>query len=212
MYLSDRDLAWAIETGRLIVEPPPEKIDATSLDLHLGNIADAKIWDIDQFAEVLNAHGKARPELHIGQYRFGKFATKYTKPPPDYNHDSEYLVMRRGAEIIVRPLGFLLWPTREKVGTPEKNADLICFVDGKSTKARAGMVVHLTAPTIHSTWTGNIVLEIVNLGPFDLVFQEGDAVAQLTVCRITSPPDKAVEGTSVTYGQTNIYGRNEATS
>ena len=120
--------------------------------------------------------------------------------------------MRRGAEIIVRPLGFLLWPTREKVGTPKKNADLICFVDGKSTKARAGMVVHLTAPTIHSTWTGNIVLEIVNLGPFDLVFQEGDAVAQLTVCRITSPPDKAVEGTSVTYGQTNIYGRSKAAS
>lgn len=23
MYLSDRDLAWAIKTGRLIVEPPP---------------------------------------------------------------------------------------------------------------------------------------------------------------------------------------------
>jgi dCTP deaminase len=115
--------------------------------------------------------------------------------------------MRRGNEIIVRPEGFLLWMTREEVGTPKTNADLICFVEGKSTKARTGMVVHLTAPTIHSTWTGNVVLEIVNLGPFDLVFQEGDAVAQLTVCRISSPPDKAVEGTSVTYRQTNVHGQ-----
>ena len=207
MYLSDRDLAWAIETGRLIVDPVPEKIDATSLDLHLGSIADAKIWDIAKFAKVQNTHGKPRPELHIGGYRFGLFATNYTAPPPKYEPDSESLVMRRGDEIIVRPQGFLLWPTREIVGTPETNADLICFVDGKSTKARAGMVVHLTAPTIHSTWTGNVVLEIVNLGPFDLVFLEGDAVAQLTVSRITSPPDKAVKGTSVTYGQTGIYGR-----
>ena len=52
-----------------------------------------------------------------------------------------------------------------------------------------------------------MVLEIVNLGPFDLVFHEGDAVAQLTVCRISSPPDKAVDGTSLTYGQTGVYGR-----
>jgi dCTP deaminase len=114
--------------------------------------------------------------------------------------------MRRGNEVVVRPFGFLLWPTKEKVGTPKINADLICFVEGKSTKARTGMIVHLTAPTIHSTWTGNVVLEIVNLGPFDLVFHEGDAIAQLTVCKITSPPAKGVEGTSATYGQTGVHG------
>lgn len=209
MYLSDRDLAWAIETGRLIVVPPPKKIDPTSLDLHLGSIEDAKIWNLKQFAEDLGAHGKSCPEVHVGQYEFGKFATKYTMPPPNYTEGADHLVMRRGHEIVVRPRGFLLWPTEEQVGTPKKNADLICFVDGKSTKARVGMVVHLTAPTIHSTWTGVIVLEIVNLGPFDLVFQQGDAVAQLTVCRITSPPAKTVAATSLTYGQTGIHGRDD---
>ncbi len=211
MYLSDRDLAWAIQTGRLVVEPRPEKIDATSLDLHLGNTDGARVWDIDKFTEDLRTHGKSRPELNVGQYKFGKFATKYTMSPPTYDETLEHLVMRRGSEVIVRPGGFLLWPTREEVGTPKKNADLICFVDGKSTKARAGMVVHLTAPTIHSTWTGLIALEIANFGPFDLVFQEGDAVAQLTVCRISSPPDLTVEGTSVTYGQTGIHGSDDST-
>ena len=207
MYLSDRDIAWAIETERLIVDPPPGKIDATSVDLHLGKIEDAKIWHVEQFASDSNAHGKPRPELHVGQYKLGKFSSKYLVSPPDFDNASEHPVMRRGTEVVVRPLGFLLWPTREKVGTPKRNAELICFVDGKSSKARTGMVVHLTAPTIHSTWTGLIVLEIVNLGPFDLVFQEGDAVAQLTVCRITSPPNKAVEGISATYGQTDASGR-----
>ena len=73
MYLSDRDLAWAIETGRLIVDPPPEKIDATSIDLHLGKIEDAKIWDVKQFAEKQGAAGKTRPELTIGRYKIGSF-------------------------------------------------------------------------------------------------------------------------------------------
>lgn len=151
MYLSDRDLAWAIETGRLIVDPPPGKIDATSLDLHLGKIDDALVWDIAQFENDSNAHGKPRPELHVGKYKLGAFGSKYMVSPPDFNSQSEYRVSRRGPEIIVRTGGFLLWPTREKVGTPEENADCICFVDGKSSKARTGMVVHLTAPTIHST-------------------------------------------------------------
>ncbi len=207
MFLSDRDLLWAIQTGRLIVDPRPEKIDATSIDLHLGKINDAKIWDIEQFTADQDALGKNRPELYVGDYKIGKFGPKYTKPPPDHSPDFSQRVVRRGNEIIVRPLGFLLWPTREEVGTPKTNADLICFVDAKSTKARTGMIVHLTAPTIHSTWTGNVVLEIVNLGPFDLVFREGDAIAQLTVCKISSPPDKGVEATSLTYGQTGVCGK-----
>ena len=56
---------------------------------------------------------------------------------------------------------------------------MICFVDGKSTRARAGIVVHLTAPTIHTSWVGKVTLEFVNLGPFDLVLQEDDVIAQL---------------------------------
>ena len=207
MFLSDRDLLWAIKTGRLSVTPRPETIDATSIDLHLGKVDDAKIWDIEQFASDQRASGKLRPELCVGDYKIGMFGPKYTTPPPPFARDSNHAVSRRGDEIIVRPLGFLLWPTREEVGTPKINADLICFVDGKSTKARTGMIVHLTAPTIHSTWTGNVVLEIVNLGPFDLVFHEGDAVAQLTVCKISSPPAKGVEGTSHTHGQTGVYGK-----
>jgi hypothetical protein len=43
-------------------------------------------------------------------------------------------VFRRGPEVIVKPGGFVLWQTKEKVGTPVKNPGLICFVDGKSTR------------------------------------------------------------------------------
>jgi len=204
MFLSDRDLAWAIETGRLVFEPRPLKLDPTSIDLHLGKIEDAKIWDIEAFKKEMKHSGHTRPELCVGDYDFKQFTLKYATAPPAFSQVGDALVMRRGDQIIVRPMGFVLWSTEEKVGTTEDNPDLICFVEGKSTKARTGMVVHLTAPNIHSTWWGNIVLEIVNLGPFDLIFHAGDAIAQLTACRITSPPRRPTGGSFVTFGQTGV--------
>jgi len=52
MYLSDRDLKYAIETGQLIVDPTPEEYGATSIDLHLDKIEEAKVWNVERFKEV----------------------------------------------------------------------------------------------------------------------------------------------------------------
>src|SRR4051812_41162946 len=49
MYLSDRDLEWAIRCGRLIIKPQPTKIDATSIDLHLDSVEKARVWDIARY-------------------------------------------------------------------------------------------------------------------------------------------------------------------
>jgi dCTP deaminase len=100
-----------------------------------------------------------------------------------------------------------LWQTKEKVGTPEIGAGLICFIDGKSTRARTGILVHLTAPTIHASWSGQVTLEIANVGPFDLVLEEGDVIAQITVASVTSIPDETMkEAGSVTFGQSQVGG------
>lgn len=206
MYLSDRDIQWAIETGKLIVDPRPLSIDPTSIDLHLDALTEAKIWDVENYRQHETSAGKERPELRIAKYNLAAFSGKYLIPPPKYSTDGKQLVGCRGDEVVVKPGGFMLWQTKEKVGTPDINADLICFVDGKSTRARAGIVIHLTAPTIHASWSGKITLEIANLGPFDLVLQEGDVIAQLTVCRITSPPQRGMSGASATYGQMSVSG------
>jgi dCTP deaminase len=93
------------------------------------------------------------------------------------------------------------------VGTPKDDPEFILFVDGKSTRARTGLVVHLTAPTIHAGWMGQITLEITNLGPFDIVLEAGDAVAQVVVARLSSPPERSMEAAgSVTMGQTSVTG------
>ncbi len=205
MYLSDRDLKHAIENGRLIVEPKPTKIDSTSIDLHLDSIEKAMVWDIQQFAQDNTVAGRPPKRLRTSEIKYEPFSRKYLVKVPTATTEKVY---RDGNQVIIAQGGLLLWQTQERVGTPEQNAGLICFIDGKSTRARTGLVIHLTAPTIHSSWTGNVTMEIANLGPFDLVLQEFDVVAQLTVSTITSPPEKTMKD-SVTFGQSGVGASKE---
>jgi deoxycytidine triphosphate deaminase len=59
MYLSNRDIKWAVDCGRLIVSPRPEDAgegyDETSIDLHLDRIEEAKIWDVAALLESEDA-------------------------------------------------------------------------------------------------------------------------------------------------------------
>lgn len=200
MYLSDRDLKWAIEQGLLLVEPRPSKIDPSSIDLHLDAVEQAKVWDIHQFVRDQETNGEQKFELRIGRFKYEQFAPKYLIPPSENETES---VFRRGKEVVIKPGGFVLWQTKELVGTPEDGANLIAFIDGKSTRARTGILVHLTAPTIHAGWSGKITLEIANLGPFHFVLQEGDAIAQIVVATVSSIPEETMKK-SVTYRQTQV--------
>lgn len=211
MYLSDRDLRWAIECGKLIVDPRPNSIDSTSIDLHLDAISEAKVWNIDAFREERQVQGDEPFRLRIGRFDYRKFSGKYLMPPPEDPKDPEVLTFRHGNEIVVKPGGFLLWQTKEVVGTPEEGANLICFIDGKSTRARTGLLVHLTAPTIHASWSGKVTLEIANLGPFHFTLEEGDVIAQITVAMVSSIPAQNMKiGGSVTYRQLAVTADSSA--
>lgn len=216
MFLSDRDIKYAVQCGTLVIKPEPTEFDANSVDLHLDKIASAKVWDIDKFRGT-QAHGGSTPDddaayLQLGTFKYNDFADQYLAPIPVASSAEErrtLLVHTNGIEVFVRPNGFLLWTTEEVVGTPERNPELLSFVNAKSTKARTGIMVHFTAPTINSGWQGKITLEIVNLGPFTFVLRPGDAIAQLTVARLTSSPDANLFGKkkSSTHGQTDPGGK-----
>jgi deoxycytidine triphosphate deaminase len=120
MYLSNRDIKWAMENGRLLCTRLPEDMgagyDETSIDLHLDTGREAFIWDIESFQASEDARGRGAPELHIGRFNWGRFSRQYLIHPPE---DSRQPVYRRGPEIIVKPSGFLLWQTKERIGTPK---------------------------------------------------------------------------------------------
>lgn len=73
MFLSDRDLKWVIDTGRLIIEPRPEKIDTTSIDLHLDSVDQAKIWNLAAIAENNKTHGLNPQEAGSASLTFARF-------------------------------------------------------------------------------------------------------------------------------------------
>src|SRR5688500_4300850 len=98
MYLSDRDLRWAIECGNLIVEPRPDKIDPSSIDLHLDSDDQAKVWDIEAYIKDQRAAGNKPGELRIGSFEYKEFAPKYLVQPPEEGKDPAALVFRRGNE------------------------------------------------------------------------------------------------------------------
>lgn len=215
MYLSDRDAKWAIERKLLIVESPegdgPPKIDPSSIDLRLDRVEEAKIWDVAAYTKHVNVGGAGagEPILHVGSqwYKYGEMSKFLISPPNRVASDVNQKVYKNGEAIFIRPGGFLLWQTKEKIGTPLIDPRFICFVDGKSTRARAGLIVHLTAPTIHAGWSGNVTLEIANLGPFTFGLTENDVIAQITVATISSPPEKTHEAAgSSTQGQEHVEG------
>jgi dCTP deaminase len=203
MFLSDREMHYAISCGRLIVLPETE-IGPTSIDLHLDSVEEAKVWNTEKLAQRNQNHGLPARELRVSQCNYGEMSKEYHVEPPT---DSEAPVFRRDRQVIVKPLGFVLWQTKEIVGTPEDEADLILFINGKSTRARTGLAVHLTAPTIHTSWSGKVTLEIVNLGPLDIVLQEDDVVAQVTVAMVSSIPRVSMlKAGSKTIGQAHVGG------
>jgi deoxycytidine triphosphate deaminase len=234
VYLSNRDIKWAIDCGKLIVDPPPETFDAgydeTSIDLHLDSIGQgARVWDIDAYNQALQQAVQGRGistgspnELRLGKFDFNVISARYlteVPPEPPEGQPNPHLVFRRrnADEIVVKRFGFLLWTTKETVGTPridlkvpaatQRHPELICFVNAKSSQARTGILVHFTAPTIHAGWSGKITLEITNLGPFDFVLREDDTLAQLTVATISSAPDLSLKKTkSKTQAQVDPSG------
>ena len=54
--------------------------------------------------------------------------------------------------------------------------------------ARLGLVVHMTAPTIHCGFSGNIILEMYNFGPYPLLLNPGFEICQLILERLGTRP------------------------
>ena len=212
MFLSDRDIKFALQNQQLIVIPPPAKIDTCSFDVHLDKIEQAKVWNVKKYEEMQSQCGGDR-YLGVGSptYSHQKFHDEYGMPIPVKRDVKDVapkaLVYVDGEKVVVEPGGFFLWQTKEAIGTPEIDPRFICFINGKSTRARAGLLVHMTAPTIEAGWWGNVVLEICNLGPFVLSLKEDDRIAQITVAAISCFPEKKKDDTGIAIGQSSVGGR-----
>ena len=177
--LSDRDIEDALATKDLIIEPIPSSkaIGPASIDLHLHPTVRV-----------------ARSGSEVTSPSQGHIINVNELPNILETIDSltEERRLETDQPFIMRPDSFVLGVTAEKV---ELSESLAASIEGKSSLARFGIAVHLTAPKIDPGWELNhITLELSNFGPFDVGLFPGMPIATLIVQRLSSPATFGYEG------------------
>ena len=76
----------------------------------------------------------------------------------------------------------------------KSHARIAARVEGKSSLARLGLAVHVTAPTIHAGFNGRIRLEIVNHGPVPIRLRQGMRLCQLIFEQTLGTPERGYQG------------------
>jgi dCTP deaminase len=162
VILTDREIQIALTRKQIAIDPLPKEIaySSTSVDLTLD------------------------PTLTV--FNTGKnFVRKVIDPThPDYDIDEalseitkiEQIDPKKGFDLDPRSL--VLGYTAEYVDLPY-DSRLAARVEGKSSLARLGLGVHVTAPTIHAGFDGQIRLEIVNHGHIPITLKPGMRICQL---------------------------------
>lgn len=112
----------------------------------------------------------------------------------DVGLSTEHRDERVTDNVLLKPGEFALARTTELVGIP---AHLVARVEGKSSWARRGLLVHITAGFIDPGFYGTITLELCNLAAKSLELPVGCAIAQLSILELDTPP-------LVPYGDTSL--------
>jgi dCTP deaminase len=111
-----------------------------------------------------------------------------------YRDRTERIVTER---YVLRPGHFVLGSTEDYVKVPE---DLVARIEGKSSLARFGLLVHATGGFIDPGFEGNVTLEMANLWHSPIVLRAGAMIAQIAFMTMTSPPQR-------TYGDPDLRSK-----
>lgn len=86
---------------------------------------------------------------------------------------------------------------------------LACKLDGRSTLARLGLMIHCTADTIDNNNRAHrvVVLELKNVSPFTIKIPHGYGIGMLTFFHASEPVDPDDEQLQYA-GQTQVVGPN----
>lgn len=165
MRLSDKSIIEALEAGRIVIEPRPvnESISGVTVDLRLGN----------RF-RVFSSHTTPHIDLSGTREEMNRAIDKVM---------SDEVIVGSDDAFFLHPGELALGITLESVTIPD---DLVGWLDGRSSLARLGLLVHVTAHRIDPGWSGNIVLEFYNAGKLPLALREGMAIGAISFETMTT--------------------------
>ena len=178
MILTDREIQTFLANRQISIKPEPDAVlySSTSVDLTLAK--QLRVWSFDQIE-------KSKGEIiTLGpKFKYAEFRDKYTKRmniPPSKGY-------------ILAPEAFVLAWTHETINLPN-HSKVAARVEGKSSLARLGLAVHVTAPTIHAGFKGPIQLELCNHGLFSIRLIPGMPICQLIFEMTFGTPEKGYSG------------------
>jgi dCTP deaminase len=177
MILSNEEIRRALSESQIVIGPEPaaDQYTTSAVDLFLGN--QFRCWD-----QKLFKPSGTRIDLNLAEQKFSETATAFLV---DQNRESD-------GTVILPPHSFVLAITRERVKL-RHDSKIAARVEGRSSLARIGLVVHLTAPTIHAGFEGFITLEMVNHGPFFLrLVPDKTRICQLIFERLGEAPSESI--------------------
>jgi len=161
MILSDRDIKKVIKSKKLVFRPnlSKDQIGPASIDLKLGPIF--KIFNISK--QCLLDTKKGLP-------------------------DKDFIITKKiksGEAFILHPNNFVLVSTKEYIKVPD---DMILKMEGKSTLARMGILVH-TAGFVDPGFEGTLTLEISNQSNLPVALYPEMHICQIAVEYLSSPAE-----------------------
>lgn len=93
----------------------------------------------------------------------------------------------KGEEFYLHPGDLVLGSTVEKIAIPN---DMIGWLDGRSSLARLGLMVHVTAHAIDPGWSGVIALEFVNVGHLPIILRPDMRICAISFEPLSGPTSK----------------------
>lgn len=166
MKLSDADILACMREGRIRIDPEPGEtaINGASVDLRLG----------PKF-RVFSMHTGSHIDLGTSR---AEIAAAIARTMSD--------------EITVEPDGvFYLHPGELVLGATMERVQLapdVCgTINGRSSLARLGLMVHSTAHFVDPGWSGELVLEFYNCGRLPLGLRPGMSVCAIAFEPLSSP-------------------------
>lgn len=150
MRLTDRQIEAYLADGKIGIEPQPqvEDISGVTVDIHLGN----------EF-RVLQDHAAPFIDISGPRHEIDRAIQQVMSDPIVLSEDNAFFI---------HPGEFALAVTHEAVTLPD---NMVGWLDGRSSLARLGLMVHVTAHRIDPGWSGQVVLEFYNSGKLPLALR-----------------------------------------
>jgi dCTP deaminase len=184
MILSDREIQAALARGSITITPKPSQKAYSSMAIDLTLDSELRAW---------------RTPLPGVESKFCPGVKDFSVAELANRHADRMEIPAYGG---FDPGSFVLGWTVEKIQLPHRSR-IAARVEGKSSLARLGIGVHVTAPTIHAGFGFDaerpdeglpIQLEMFNLGPLTIQLVRGLPICQLIFEEVHGTPDKGYEG------------------